>query len=212
MFENVTQNYTGGDATLEIVLMLAVAFVLGFLLRHIFCKASVDDEKPPRSAPLPPSPRPVMVKSAAQAESSRPQAAGEEPAGRKDDPPAGEDKPDATREPLVADVGGNDEAAPSQAGGRQNEAPVSAETKQPDDLRRIDGIGPKIAELLHADGIDRFAELASADIDRLKRILDAGGPRFRMHDPSTWPEQARMLAEGREADFEAWLASRRAMH
>lgn len=65
-----------------------------------------------------------------------------------------------------------------------------------DDLTRIEGIGPKISALLQAAGIRTFAQLAHTDVSRLQEILDAAGPRFRLADPGTWPEQARLAAEG----------------
>ncbi|MEZ5651126.1 MAG: DUF4332 domain-containing protein [Burkholderiaceae bacterium] len=65
-----------------------------------------------------------------------------------------------------------------------------------DDLTRIEGVGPKIAELLQAAGIRSFADLAAADTDRLKSILTDAGSRFAAHDPGTWAEQAKLAAAG----------------
>lgn len=65
-----------------------------------------------------------------------------------------------------------------------------------DDLKVIEGIGPKIEQLLKDGGINTWAELAAADVDRLKEILDAAGPRYQIHDPSTWPAQAKFAAAG----------------
>lgn len=66
-----------------------------------------------------------------------------------------------------------------------------------DDLKLIEGIGPKIEALLNADGINTYRELAGADIDRLKVILEKGGERFRLADPSTWPQQAALAADAK---------------
>ena len=63
----------------------------------------------------------------------------------------------------------------------------------------MEGIGPKIEELLHADGIKTWLQLAEAPIERLQKILDAAGPRFAMHNPATWPRQS-MLAHQEEWD------------
>jgi predicted flap endonuclease-1-like 5' DNA nuclease/regulator of replication initiation timing len=65
-----------------------------------------------------------------------------------------------------------------------------------DDLKVVEGIGPKINELLLAAGIRTFAELAETPVDRLKQILHEAGERFRIHDPSTWPQQAALCAQG----------------
>ena len=68
---------------------------------------------------------------------------------------------------------------------------------EPDDLTRIEGIGPKIQELLYAAKIYTFAQLSKTDVARLKGILDEAGERFQMHEPKTWPEQAQLAADGR---------------
>lgn len=65
-----------------------------------------------------------------------------------------------------------------------------------DDLRKIEGIGPKIAGLLKADGIVTFADLSVAKKTTLKGILEAAGKRYQMHDPTTWPQQAKLAAKG----------------
>ena len=69
------------------------------------------------------------------------------------------------------------------------------------DLRLVEGIGPKIEGLMNKDGIRTWHGLASAPTDRLQSILDAAGPRFRMHDPGTWSRQSALLADGKWAEF-----------
>lgn len=72
----------------------------------------------------------------------------------------------------------------------------AGKTPKLDDLKIIEGIGPKIEQLLKESGIDTWEALAGAQVDRLREILDAAGPRYQMHDPSTWPAQARFAADG----------------
>ncbi len=87
-----------------------------------------------------------------------------------------------------------------------------AETKKPakkaadkgDDLKIVEGIGPKIEELFHNAGINSFATLASADVDRLKEILSEAGSRYQMHDPASWPMQAEMAANGEWDKLKEW--------
>ncbi|WP_420154248.1 helix-hairpin-helix domain-containing protein, partial [Siphonobacter sp.] len=67
-------------------------------------------------------------------------------------------------------------------------APILYE--EPDDLKVIEGIGPKIEQLLNNEGISSFTQLAAASPERIKEILNAAGSRFQMHDPTTWPDQA----------------------
>jgi large subunit ribosomal protein L27 len=76
-------------------------------------------------------------------------------------------------------------------------APKAAKaTAGADDLKKIEGIGPKIAELLVADGIVTFADLAAASVEKIQAVLDAAGPRYATHNPGTWPKQAALAASG----------------
>ena len=69
-------------------------------------------------------------------------------------------------------------------------------SSNPNDLKVVEGIGPKIESLLKADGINTWSELAAADQTRLQGILDAAGSRFKMAQPRTWPQQASLAAAG----------------
>ncbi|HEY3299972.1 MAG TPA: helix-hairpin-helix domain-containing protein [Methylophilaceae bacterium] len=71
------------------------------------------------------------------------------------------------------------------------------------DLQIIEGIGPKIAGLMSEDGIRTFEDLASASLDKLNAILEKAGPRFRLANPSTWAQQARLAADGQWAQLKA---------
>ena len=81
--------------------------------------------------------------------------------------------------------------------------PSGKKVKQ-DDLKLVEGIGPKIEELMHAAGITTWAELAAAPIEKLEAILDEAGPRFRIHDPATWGKQAAMADAGQWAELETY--------
>lgn len=65
-----------------------------------------------------------------------------------------------------------------------------------DDLKIVEGIGPKIAELLNNAGITTWQGLSETAVDRLSEILDAAGPAYQIHDPGTWPQQAGLAARG----------------
>ena len=73
---------------------------------------------------------------------------------------------------------------------------------KPDDLKRIEGIGPKIAALLQEAGIRTYAQLAAAGVSRLEAILAEAG-LSALAKPATWPEQASLAAAG---DWEALKA------
>lgn len=66
--------------------------------------------------------------------------------------------------------------------------------REKDDLKIVEGIGPKIELLLNEAGINTWQGLAEASVDHLKEILRQAGDRYRMHDPFTWPEQAKLAA------------------
>jgi large subunit ribosomal protein L20 len=114
---------------------------------------------------------------------------------------------------VLADLAVHDMAAFTKlvdmAKAKLNQAPAAAPVAAPvkakavkaaaagDDLKLIEGIGPKIAELFVAAGITRFAELAETSVDRMKEVLLSGGARYASHDPSTWAEQATLAAAGK---------------
>ncbi len=69
------------------------------------------------------------------------------------------------------------------------------------DLKVVEGIGPKIEELCHAKGILTWWDLSRTESSTLSAMLNEAGPRFQMHDPASWPEQARLLATGAFEEF-----------
>jgi predicted flap endonuclease-1-like 5' DNA nuclease len=70
---------------------------------------------------------------------------------------------------------------------------VEVATPARDDLKIIEGIGPKTEAVFHAAGIFSFRQLANSPVEKLDEILDAAG--LRLGDPGSWPEQARLAAE-----------------
>jgi large subunit ribosomal protein L15 len=68
-------------------------------------------------------------------------------------------------------------------------------TPKGDDLRKVEGIGPKIAELFNNAGIATFADLAATPVEKLNEILEEAGPRYTIHNPTTWPRQAQLASE-----------------
>jgi large subunit ribosomal protein L17 len=70
-------------------------------------------------------------------------------------------------------------------------------TAKGDDLKLIEGVGPKAAEVLKAAGLETFADVAAATPEKLKEILDASGGSFNAADTTTWPEQAQLAADGK---------------
>lgn len=77
----------------------------------------------------------------------------------------------------------------------------SGTAAQPDDLKLIRGVGPKLEEMLHEHGVTRFAQIAEwddAEMDRFAEIIGRMGGRIRSDD---WVGQAQVLARGEETEF-----------
>lgn len=93
--------------------------------------------------------------------------------------------------------GGDEELV---APARHAEAPPPIPSPPPaqvDDLRRIEGIGPRISGVLQEAGILTFEQLANTDADQIREILQAADPNLlRLADPTTWPRQAALAAQG----------------
>ncbi len=70
----------------------------------------------------------------------------------------------------------------------------SAAKPKEEDLKIIEGIGPKIEGILKAAGINNWTDLAASSQKRLRDILEAAGNRYKMHDPETWSQQAALAA------------------
>ncbi len=122
-----------------------------------------------------------------------PKAAAPAPAEVKEAPKAAEVK-DETPAPKAESKKAATPAPKTEA----NDAPAKKSTKKikPDDLKIVEGVGPKIEELLKADGITTLEIMGDTSADRIKEILSAAGSRYQMHDPTTWPAQAKIAAAG----------------
>lgn len=80
---------------------------------------------------------------------------------------------------------------------------ATATKKAADDLRKIEGIGPKIAGILAENGIDSFAALAKASVEKLNEILNEAGGVYAAKKPDTWPQQAALAASGKWDELKA---------
>lgn len=96
-----------------------------------------------------------------------------------------------------------EKSEPKAASGDKIKLP-SGKTIKADDLKVIEGVGPKIAGLLEEAGFKTWADVANADLDALQKVLDEAGSRYRMHDPATWSKQAELAAAGKWEDLEQY--------
>lgn len=62
-----------------------------------------------------------------------------------------------------------------------------------EDLKIINGIGPKLESILHEAGVHTFADLIAQGTTGLQEILNNAGSRYKSFDPSEWVEQAKAL-------------------
>ncbi len=85
-------------------------------------------------------------------------------------------------------------AKPAVAKAKADKPAAKKATGKADDLKKIEGIGPKIAETLVAAGISTYSDLAKAKPAKISEIID--GVRGN-HVPDTWPEQAKLAADGK---------------
>ena len=73
-----------------------------------------------------------------------------------------------------------------------------------DDLKLVEGIGPKIEQLFHEAGLKTWDSVAKSTPEQLKAILDAAGDHYKMHDPGTWPAQCAMMVNDEWAALKKW--------
>lgn len=99
--------------------------------------------------------------------------------------------------PVVKDSAPAKEAPAKEAPAKE------AKSSGADDLKKIEGIGPKTSEHFNAAGINTFADLAKATQDQLKGILEAAGKRYAIINPSTFPMQAELAAAGKWDELKA---------
>jgi large subunit ribosomal protein L27 len=76
----------------------------------------------------------------------------------------------------------------------KKEAP-KAEAKSADNLTKLTGVGPKLAEILAEGGFTTYAGIAAASVEDIQKILEAAGSRYASKDPAPWIEEAKELAK-----------------
>jgi NADH-quinone oxidoreductase subunit E len=173
--------------------------VTGQLARHL--------EEERKAAEAKPAPEPEM-KVEAPVEKVEPAPA---PAKVKADKPAA---PKVKAKPVAAKAEKPKPASKARAAAKPTEAPkvkakpapkveVAAPAPKPkkaagkaDDLKKIDGIGPKVEQVLKGRGITRYRDLADMDekaLSALDKELGLDGRALR----DDWAGQARLLAGGK---------------
>lgn len=196
--ENLLQRYDGEDATFEILLMLLIAALFGFLLRHFigFRKKEFIIEQDKNETIVDNQDLSSLI-FRLSAEVDRLSALstngvledGTEKLSLKSKNLSGRSKVTEKAQTIIEPM--------SQKGNVSN--PVGEIKK--DDLKVIEGIGPALERMLNENNIFSYNQLADHTVEQLDNLLDKAGPRFRVHVPETWPEQAALLRDGKLNEF-----------
>ena len=182
--QDVNTTYDLKDATYEIVIMLLVAFILGYLLRWVMSKKSTVMVHTDEAAGL----LVQLGKTQTELENCIQERA-------------------TLKKSLTIEFSGQIEELKTKLTTTRNDledclankaksSKKSPEPGGPDDLKIIEGIGPAIERILYQSGINSYQVLADSSEDTLREIMSNAGSRFKVHDPSTWPEQAKLAANG----------------
>ena len=158
---STAESYGKSTAVLEIIIMLLVAFILGYLLRYFLSKDKIADLKDRCN----------------------------------------------TLEAQLDECRNDFKSTRNQTQPETTKPEKITTTKEPahkDDLKKIEGIGPKIEKLLYAAGIYTYDDLAKTEVTVIQAILDKAGPNFRTHNPESWPYQAKLAAEGKWDELKKW--------
>ncbi|MDL5513025.1 hypothetical protein QSE00_14455 [Arenibacter sp. M-2] len=81
---------------------------------------------------------------------------------------------------------------------------VFGKTIKQNDLKIVEGIGPKIQQLFNSFNIKTWKDLSETSVDKCQEILGSGGTRYKIHDPASWPMQAKMAYEGKWKELHKW--------
>lgn len=87
---------------------------------------------------------------------------------------------------------------------KETKSAPKAKKSDKDNLTIVEGVGPKVQELLNENGINTFKDLSSKTAEEIKAILEPKGGIYASMDPGTWPEQAKLAAEGKMDELKAW--------
>ena len=166
-------SYSSGDATIEIIIMLLVAFILGYLLRRFLSDSGNTDNWKSEYDEL--SHKHSLLEEQSNIVKTE---------NRK----------------LLAEIEKCKEDA--KLGFAAMKANVEPAVK--DNLKKVEGIGPKIEQMLYAVGIYTWDALSKTEVSFIQKVLDDGGPAYKVHNPESWPFQAKLAAEGKWDELKKW--------
>jgi len=165
--------------------------LLGWLLNYLLCKGTKNNNSGSGNQLTPP-PAPA-AKLASTPVAAAPVMKAAEPVKAPTPAPV---KKAAPAKPAAKPKAKPKAKAPAKAVDIDLKAARAAgfKIKNADDLTIIEGIGPKINELFRNAGLKTFKQVSTATVPQMRKILDDGGSRFRIANPSTWAQQAKLAA------------------
>jgi predicted flap endonuclease-1-like 5' DNA nuclease len=209
--ENLFKKYDATDATWEILLMLLGAAVIGYLVRHFIGfrkKEFIIEQKAEANSNLI-----VNDSSELSDQIERLRLEIDRLGGLTDEPSKGlslksQSKGNSKPKQETTTLGeisalASLKSSEIKAEKVNTKVTTKKSSEERDDLKVIEGIGPALERLLNDNGIFSYDQLANHKVSLLEEILDKAGPRFRVHVPETWPEQAGLLRDGKTEAFKA---------
>ncbi len=106
--------------------------------------------------------------------------------------------------PVVKEEPAKEEAAPAEASTEEPAPKKPAKKVKEDDLKIIEGVGPKLESILKEAGITDLKVLSESDPEKLNEILESAGNRYKMFNPTTWPKQATLAVEGKWEELQEY--------
>src|SRR5690625_1851281 len=112
----------------------------------------------------------------------------------------------ALTEILIEDItfGGKKTTAKKEEASKKETPKATTPKAKKDDLKKIEGLGPKASEALVKAGVDTFAKLAKKTAEEIKEILTNESSTLSHLVTTTWPKQAELAAAGKWEELKAW--------
>ena len=124
-------------------------------------------------------------------------------AERKNDKASDKEDEEEVVETKAVAVDEDDDDVKEEKKAKKAAKPAPKKVKA-EDLTKIEGIGPKAEEALIGKGIATYAELSKTTPEKIKEILSEASSSLAHLDPTSWPKQAKMAANGKWDELKAW--------
>jgi predicted flap endonuclease-1-like 5' DNA nuclease len=203
---DITKDYRGVDATIEILIMLFVAALLGFAIGYFIRRPKKEYIFDNNETEI------SFAKSIQETETSKANNKKEKLVIQNEVSETlaiSDDNQKATAKKTKNNIQPEKEikVTPKVEVSNTEKTPKTSKRTskvlKTEDLTLIEGIGPAISKWLNENGINSMEQLAETKVDTLQEILDKAGSRFVIHTPATWPMQAGVYLSGDKDAFEA---------